>query len=202
MAYAQIDWHDFVVVETVDYQPTETGNLPPPTTPDEVGARMLLQQRYEEGEPVPLVSWHLLCCLLWIIINSLFRDFVLSQTYYMDFTSLLFHCRSWIQVVYYECCVWEEYYPYSCYIPPYLFVTWCYFLQPLINLCWCLWCLWCFYVIFIWDHVLMVSEIWEQSVVPIQVLGQRPWPVWRHDPSFDHLHLLLVVQDSIGVNLG
>lgn len=43
MAYAQIDWHDFVVVETVDYQPMEVGNFPPPTTPDEVGARILMQ---------------------------------------------------------------------------------------------------------------------------------------------------------------
>ncbi|KAL3193304.1 hypothetical protein MRX96_046817 [Rhipicephalus microplus] len=33
--YAQIDWHDFVVVETVDYQPNEQGLFPPPTTPDE-----------------------------------------------------------------------------------------------------------------------------------------------------------------------
>lgn len=45
VAYAQIDWHDFVVVETVDYQPYETGNFPPPTTPDEVGARILLEVR-------------------------------------------------------------------------------------------------------------------------------------------------------------
>jgi splicing factor 3A subunit 1 len=43
VAYAQIDWHDFVVVETVDYQPFEMGNFPPPTTPDEVGARVLMQ---------------------------------------------------------------------------------------------------------------------------------------------------------------
>lgn len=49
IAYAQIDWHDFVVVETVDYQPNEAGNLPPPTTPDEVGARILAQERYEQG---------------------------------------------------------------------------------------------------------------------------------------------------------
>jgi Pre-mRNA splicing factor PRP21 like protein len=49
VAYAQIDWHDFVVVETVDYQPSETGNLPPLTTPDEVGTRLLQQQRFEEG---------------------------------------------------------------------------------------------------------------------------------------------------------
>jgi len=49
VSYAQIDWHDFVVVETVDYLPSEVGNLPPPTTPDEVGARMLQQQRYDEG---------------------------------------------------------------------------------------------------------------------------------------------------------
>lgn len=26
VAYAQIDWHDFVVVETVDFQPNEHGN--------------------------------------------------------------------------------------------------------------------------------------------------------------------------------
>lgn len=50
MAYAQIDWHDFVVVETVDYQPHETGNFPAPTTPDEVGARVLMQERMEDGE--------------------------------------------------------------------------------------------------------------------------------------------------------
>jgi len=52
VAYTQIDWHDFVVVETVDYQPNETGNLPPPTTPDEVGARLLQQQRFEDGVTV------------------------------------------------------------------------------------------------------------------------------------------------------
>ena len=27
IAYAQVDWHDFVVVETVDYQPNEIGKL-------------------------------------------------------------------------------------------------------------------------------------------------------------------------------
>ena len=50
VSYAQIDWHDFVVVESVDYQPFEIGNFPPPTTPEEVGARILLQERYEEGQ--------------------------------------------------------------------------------------------------------------------------------------------------------
>ena len=45
--YAQIDWHDFVIVETVDYPPTETGQFPPPTTPEQVGSRLLLQQRIE-----------------------------------------------------------------------------------------------------------------------------------------------------------
>ena len=54
VAYAQIDWHDFVVVETVDFLASETGNLPPPTTPDEVGARMLIQERYEEIGEVSL----------------------------------------------------------------------------------------------------------------------------------------------------
>uniref|UniRef100_A0A915IFD6 Splicing factor 3A subunit 1 n=1 Tax=Romanomermis culicivorax TaxID=13658 RepID=A0A915IFD6_ROMCU len=47
MAYAQIDWHDFVVVQTVDFQPHETVNLPPPCTPKDVGARLLAQQRIE-----------------------------------------------------------------------------------------------------------------------------------------------------------
>ena len=32
VAYAQIDWHDFVVVETVDFQPNEQGRS---VTPDE-----------------------------------------------------------------------------------------------------------------------------------------------------------------------
>ncbi|XP_005182034.1 splicing factor 3A subunit 1 [Musca domestica] len=50
VAYAQIDWHDFVVVETVDYQPFETGNFPPPTTPEEVGARVLMEERLQEEE--------------------------------------------------------------------------------------------------------------------------------------------------------
>ncbi|KAK9503942.1 hypothetical protein O3M35_010395 [Rhynocoris fuscipes] len=49
VAYAQIDWHDFVVVETVDYMPGEIGNFPPPTTPDEVGARVLMQERILES---------------------------------------------------------------------------------------------------------------------------------------------------------
>lgn len=48
MAYAQIDWHDFVVVETVDYQPNEVGMFPAPTTPDEVGARVLMQERIDQ----------------------------------------------------------------------------------------------------------------------------------------------------------
>ncbi|XP_006010684.1 splicing factor 3A subunit 1 [Latimeria chalumnae] len=48
VAYAQIDWHDFVVVETVDFQPNEQGQFPPPTTPEELGARILIQERYEK----------------------------------------------------------------------------------------------------------------------------------------------------------
>lgn len=50
MAYAQIDWHDFVVVETVDFQYGEIGNFPPPTTPDQVGVRTLMQERVDNGE--------------------------------------------------------------------------------------------------------------------------------------------------------
>jgi len=57
VSYAQVDWHNFVVVETVDYQPWEVGNFPPPTNPSEVGARVLIQRRQEEagaGAPVPV----------------------------------------------------------------------------------------------------------------------------------------------------
>lgn len=50
VAYAQIDWHDFVVVEVVDYQPYESGNFPAPTTPDEVGARVLMEERLNEDD--------------------------------------------------------------------------------------------------------------------------------------------------------
>jgi len=49
VSYAQVDWHNFVVVETVDYQPWEVGNFPPPTNPNEVGARVLIQRRQEES---------------------------------------------------------------------------------------------------------------------------------------------------------
>lgn len=48
----QVDWHGFVVVETVDYQPWEVGNFPPPTNPTEVGARVLIQRRAETSIPV------------------------------------------------------------------------------------------------------------------------------------------------------
>lgn len=48
LAYACIDWHDFVVVETVDYPAGELGDFPPPTTPLEVGARVLAQERGED----------------------------------------------------------------------------------------------------------------------------------------------------------
>ena len=47
ISYAQVDWHNFVVVETVDYHPMEAGNFPPPTNPTEVGARVILQRRVE-----------------------------------------------------------------------------------------------------------------------------------------------------------
>ncbi|KAJ8985610.1 hypothetical protein NQ317_015103 [Molorchus minor] len=41
-------------LETVDYQPYEIGNFPPPTTPEEVGARILIQERIEEGEDIEM----------------------------------------------------------------------------------------------------------------------------------------------------
>merc|ERR1712154_755289 len=50
--YEQIDWHDFVVVETVDYQQAEsldlTNAFPAPVTVEELGKRLTQQLRYEE----------------------------------------------------------------------------------------------------------------------------------------------------------
>ncbi|CAK8680307.1 splicing factor 3A subunit 1-like [Clavelina lepadiformis] len=46
--YAQIDWHDFVVVETVDFMIDERGNFPKPVTVEELGSRLLHQERIEK----------------------------------------------------------------------------------------------------------------------------------------------------------
>uniref|UniRef100_H2YW46 Splicing factor 3A subunit 1 n=1 Tax=Ciona savignyi TaxID=51511 RepID=H2YW46_CIOSA len=46
----QIDWHDFVVVETVDFHPEERGNFPRPVSIDELGTRLLQQERIEKEE--------------------------------------------------------------------------------------------------------------------------------------------------------
>ncbi|CAB4001968.1 Splicing factor 3A subunit 1 [Paramuricea clavata] len=50
VSFAQIDWHDFVVVETVEFKETETGNLPPPVTLEQLGARILAQERAGTGK--------------------------------------------------------------------------------------------------------------------------------------------------------
>ncbi|VDN55427.1 unnamed protein product [Dracunculus medinensis] len=47
LAYAQIDWHDFVVVQTVDFPTNDAATLPPFCTPKDVGTRILMQQRQE-----------------------------------------------------------------------------------------------------------------------------------------------------------
>lgn len=48
VAFAQIDWHDFVVVETVNFREDETANLPPPVAKEQLGARLLAQERMEK----------------------------------------------------------------------------------------------------------------------------------------------------------
>ena len=50
VSFAQIDWHDFVVVETVEFKESETGNLPPPVTLEQLGARILAQERAGTGK--------------------------------------------------------------------------------------------------------------------------------------------------------
>jgi len=48
LMYAQIDWHDFVVVETVDFFAEEQGNFPRPVQVEELGARLIHQERIEK----------------------------------------------------------------------------------------------------------------------------------------------------------
>lgn len=45
MAYSRIDWHDFYVVEVIDYQVGELGMFPTPTTPEEAGNRLISELR-------------------------------------------------------------------------------------------------------------------------------------------------------------
>lgn len=52
LLYSQVDWHDFVVVETINYQPDEMGEYPP-TTANQVGTRLLMQERLEQTKLVP-----------------------------------------------------------------------------------------------------------------------------------------------------
>ena len=69
MSYAQIDWHGFVVVETVDFAIHELGNLPPPTTPEEVGARVLAQERFVNKTQVNQMGFtHMLATSLFYIL--------------------------------------------------------------------------------------------------------------------------------------
>lgn len=46
VAYAQIDWHDFVVVETVDFQPNEQGKS---VTPDGEPVERVDRWAYDKG---------------------------------------------------------------------------------------------------------------------------------------------------------
>ena len=49
VAYAEIDWHDFVIVETVDFPLHERSDLPPPVTKEQLGVRMARIMRLEES---------------------------------------------------------------------------------------------------------------------------------------------------------
>ena len=51
VAYAEIDWHDFVIVETVDFPVHERSELPPPITKEQLGVRMARITRLEEAGP-------------------------------------------------------------------------------------------------------------------------------------------------------
>jgi splicing factor 3A subunit 1 len=48
--YAQIDWHDFVVVETINFREDEAGYLPPPIQPSQLATRLLQQQKFDKQQ--------------------------------------------------------------------------------------------------------------------------------------------------------
>ncbi|CAG9809329.1 unnamed protein product [Chironomus riparius] len=50
IAYNSVDWHDFYVVEEVDYEFGERGNFPKPITPETLGCRLITDLRNEETE--------------------------------------------------------------------------------------------------------------------------------------------------------
>lgn len=47
VAYAQIDWHDFVVVETVDFQPNESGKCCEWAS---------IYSHYRSKQPLPIIA--------------------------------------------------------------------------------------------------------------------------------------------------
>ena len=48
VAYAEIDWHDFCIVESVDFPLHERSDLPTPVTKEELGVRMARMVRIEQ----------------------------------------------------------------------------------------------------------------------------------------------------------
>ena len=48
VAYAEIDWHDFCIVESVDFPLHERSDLPAPVTREELGVRMARMVRIEQ----------------------------------------------------------------------------------------------------------------------------------------------------------
>ena len=54
LAYSSIDWHDFVVVEEVNYELDEIGDFPKPITPETLGCRLINDLRNEENYDVDM----------------------------------------------------------------------------------------------------------------------------------------------------
>ncbi|KII61419.1 Splicing factor 3A subunit 1 [Thelohanellus kitauei] len=49
----QVDWHEFVVVETITFKEDEQANLPPPVSIEQLGARLISQERQEKMKVEP-----------------------------------------------------------------------------------------------------------------------------------------------------
>lgn len=62
VAYAQIDWHDFVVVETVDFQPNEQGrSVTPDGEPELRAIPGQLMQLFPESSRLPQGGFTSVC---------------------------------------------------------------------------------------------------------------------------------------------
>ncbi len=64
--YAQIDWHDFVICETINFREDEAGYLPPPIQPSQLATRLIQQNKFDKIQVRILIHVHAHLCTILI----------------------------------------------------------------------------------------------------------------------------------------